>query len=154
MWFRESTALIFCQDKHHTTILFFLPHWPRPMTFDPLFKVLLVIFQLGTGLHSIRLEKMILSCKFHILGMKTTLGQHIAKNLPVYYMWHVFLAMANTKMTNANQQILSCALCKIHGDQKVSVHRISICTYIIGKWYRISHFWSHRYLSGASFAIA
>ena len=27
---------------------------------------------------------MILDCKFHILGIKTTLGQHIAKNLPVY----------------------------------------------------------------------
>ena len=27
---------------------------------------------------------MILGCKFHILGIKTTLGQHIAKNLPVY----------------------------------------------------------------------
>ena len=27
---------------------------------------------------------MILGYKFHILGMKTTLGQHIAKNLPVY----------------------------------------------------------------------
>ena len=54
------------------------------MTFDPLFKVLMVIFQLGTGWHSIRLEKMILGCKFHILGIKTTLGQHIAKNLPVY----------------------------------------------------------------------
>ena len=50
------------------------------MTFDPLFKVLLVIFQLGTGRHSIRLEKMILGCKFHILGIKTTLGQHITKN--------------------------------------------------------------------------
>ena len=54
------------------------------MTFDPLFKVLLVKFRLGTGRHSIRLEKMILGCKFHILGIKTTLGQHIAKNLPVY----------------------------------------------------------------------
>ena len=27
---------------------------------------------------------MILGCKFHILGIRTTLGQHIAKNLPVY----------------------------------------------------------------------
>ena len=27
---------------------------------------------------------MILGYKFHILGIKTTLGQHIAKNLPVY----------------------------------------------------------------------
>ena len=27
---------------------------------------------------------MILGCKFHILGIKTTLGQHIAENLPVY----------------------------------------------------------------------
>ena len=83
-WFRESTALICCQDKHHTTILKFLPHWPRPMTFDPLFNVLLVIFQLGTGQHSIRLEKMIIGCKFHILGIITTLGQYIAKNLPDY----------------------------------------------------------------------
>ena len=87
-WFRESTALICCQDKHHTTIFTFLLHWPRPMTFDPLFKVLLVIFQLGTGRHSIRLEKIILGCKFHILGIKTTLGQHIAKNLPVYWVNH------------------------------------------------------------------
>ena len=55
------------------------------MTFDPLFKVLVVIFLLGTGRHSIWLEKIILGCKFHILGIKTTLGQHIAKNLPVYY---------------------------------------------------------------------
>ena len=54
------------------------------MTFDPLVEVLLIIFQLGTGRHSIRLEKMTLGCKFHILGIKTTLGQHIAKNLPVY----------------------------------------------------------------------
>ena len=45
------------------------------MTFDPPFKVLLVIFQLGTGRHSIRLDKMILGCKFHIWGIKTTLGQ-------------------------------------------------------------------------------
>ena len=50
----------------------------------PLFKVLLVIFQLCTRRHSIRLEKMILGCNFHILGIKTTLGQHIARNLPVY----------------------------------------------------------------------
>ena len=54
------------------------------MTFDPLFKVFLVIFQLGTGQHSIWLEKMILGYKFQILGIKTTLGQHIAKNFPVY----------------------------------------------------------------------
>ena len=47
------------------------------MTFDPLFKVLLVIFRLGTGRHSIRFEKMILDCKFQILGIKTTVGHYI-----------------------------------------------------------------------------
>ena len=45
--------------------------------FDPILKVLLVIFQLGTGRHSIRLEKMILDCKFQILGIKTTVGHYI-----------------------------------------------------------------------------
>ena len=29
-------------------------------------------------------KKIILGCKFHILGIKTTLGQDIAKNLLVY----------------------------------------------------------------------
>ena len=47
------------------------------MTFDPLLKVLLVIFRLGTGRHSIRLEKMILDGKFQILGIKTTVGHYI-----------------------------------------------------------------------------
>ena len=68
--------MICCQDKHLTTIVFFTS-LTQTHDFDPLFKVLLVIFQLGTGRHSIRLEKMILGCKFQILGIKTTVGHYI-----------------------------------------------------------------------------
>ena len=35
---------------------------------------------------------MILGYEFHILGIKTTLGQHIAKNLPVYKLSAVHLS--------------------------------------------------------------
>ena len=44
----------------------------------PLFKVLLVIFRLGTRRHSIRLEKKtIYGGKFQTLGIQTTMGQYI-----------------------------------------------------------------------------
>ena len=41
--------------------------------------MLLVIFRLGTGRHSPRLEKIISDCKFQILGIKTTVGHYIIK---------------------------------------------------------------------------
>ena len=77
--FRESNVLICCQDKYHTTILNFVTFTQTHVDFNPIFKVLIVILQLSTGRNLIRLEKLILGCKFHILGIKTTLGQHIAK---------------------------------------------------------------------------
>ena len=77
MLFRESTALICCQAKHPTNILIFFTSLTENQDFDSLFKVLLDIFQLGTGRHSIRLEKNILECKFQILGIKTTVGHYI-----------------------------------------------------------------------------
>ena len=77
LWFAVKINII-------QQFLFFYLIDSDPWLLTPLFKVLPVIFQLGTGQHSIRLEKIILGCKFHILGIKTTLGQHIAKNLPVY----------------------------------------------------------------------
>ena len=77
IWFTESTGLICSQAKHLTTILNFVTFLTQTHDFDPLFKVLLVIFRLGTGRHSIRLEKMILDCKFQILGIKTTMGHYI-----------------------------------------------------------------------------
>ena len=81
------------------------------MTFDPFFKVFLIIFQLSTGRHSIRLEKMILGCKFQILGIKTTLGQHFAKNLSGLYSTYVLcssplrhLALLDLAWTNKQGQ--------------------------------------------------
>ena len=76
-WFRESKCLICSQAKHITTISIFFTSLTQTQDFDPLFKVLLVIFQLGTGRHSIRLEKMIPDCKFQILGIKTIVGHYI-----------------------------------------------------------------------------
>ena len=96
----------------------------QPHDFDPLFKVLLVIFQLGTGQHSIRLEKMILGCKFHILGIKTTFGQHIAKNLPVY-------------LQNASQSI--CVIVWHYRNMNGSSIKYSGAG-TLGKWYKIPHF--------------
>ena len=76
-WFRESTALICCQAKHPTTMEFFFSSLTENHDFDRLFKVLLDIFELGTGRHSIRLEKMIWESKFQILGIKTNVGHYI-----------------------------------------------------------------------------
>ena len=75
--FRKSTGLIYRQAKHLTTISNFVTSMTQTHDFDPLYKVLQVIFRLSTGQHSIQLEKMILDCKFQILGIKTTVGHYI-----------------------------------------------------------------------------
>ena len=76
--------MIYCQDKHHTTVYIFYLIDPdrRPLT--PFLRYFCSYFSLAPGGIQTGLKKMILGCKFHILGIKTTLGQHIAKNLPVY----------------------------------------------------------------------
>ena len=75
--FRKSTGLIYRQAEHLTTISNIFTSLTQTHDFDPLFKVLMVIFRLGTGRHWIQLEKMILDCKFQILGIKTTVGHYI-----------------------------------------------------------------------------
>ena len=55
--FRESTGLICIPAKHLTTILYLFTSLTQTHDFDPLVKVLLVIFRLDIGWHSIRLEK-------------------------------------------------------------------------------------------------
>ena len=47
------------------------------MTFDLRFRVLRVIFQLGTISYSIRHGKMVLSCEFRVFGIKPTVGHLI-----------------------------------------------------------------------------
>ena len=79
-----------CQDKQHTTILIVLPYWPRAMNFDPFVKYFCSYLGLAPGRIQSGLKKMILGGKFHILGIKTTFGKHIAKNLPVSYKMHYF----------------------------------------------------------------
>ena len=47
------------------------------MTFDLRFRVLRVIFQLGTISYSIRHGKMVLYCEFRVFGIKPTVGHLI-----------------------------------------------------------------------------
>ena len=118
------------------------------MTFDPLFKVLLVIVQLGTGQHSIRLEKMILGCKFHILGIKTTLGQHIAKNLPVYYMITIPCAVMIGIMRICGSGELSIGRFIIHYKRSVirravPYHDVIMIIYHLNQWIKAIATWNH-----------
>ena len=54
------------------------------MTFDLHFRVFPVIIRLVPGLQSIGHEKIIITCKFHILGTKTTLGWYIITFMKKY----------------------------------------------------------------------
>ena len=73
-WLRESTGLIWSQAKHLTTISIFLPHWPRPMTLIPFLRYFWSYLCLALGGIQSALKKMILDCKFQILGIKNYCG--------------------------------------------------------------------------------
>ena len=75
--FSTPIAFIWAYDELSMMILNILPGWPWPVTFDLRFRVLRVIFQLGTISYSIRHGKMVLSCEFRVFGIKPTVGHLI-----------------------------------------------------------------------------
>ena len=104
-------SLICSHAEHLTTISKFFTSLTQTHDFDPLFKVLLVIFRLGTERLPIRVEKKILDCKFQILGIRTTVGHYIiifSRNSSCLY-----FNDRSTHLWLIEIYIQSCVLCAI-----------------------------------------